>query len=52
MTHVEAQFLKEALRVMSGSQQVADSLSDLQSTLLVEEQKLSHRNDARTAGTD
>ena len=38
--HLKAEFLKEAIRVMSGSQHVADSLSDLQSTLLSEQQKL------------
>ena len=37
---LKAEFLKEAIRVMSGSQQVAESLSDLQSTLLAEQQKL------------
>ena len=38
--HLKAEFLKEAIRVMSGSQHVADSLSDLQSTLLSEQQRL------------
>ncbi len=38
--HLKAEFLKEAIRVMSGSQHVADSLSDVQSTLLSERQRL------------
>lgn len=38
--HLKAEFLKEAIRVMSGSQHVADSLSDVQSTLLSEQQRL------------
>ena len=38
-SRLKAEFLKEAIRVMSGSQQVAESLSDLQSTLLAEQQK-------------
>ena len=38
--HLKAEFLQEAIRVMSGSQHVADSLSDLQSTLLSEQQRL------------
>ena len=38
--HLKAEFLKEAVRVMSGSQHVADSLSDVQSTLLSEQQRL------------
>ncbi len=40
IVHLKAEFLKEAFRVMSGSQHVADSLSDLQSTLLSEQQML------------
>ena len=38
--HLKAEFLKEAIRAMSGSQHVADSLSDVQSTLLSEQQRL------------
>lgn len=38
--YVKASFLKEAVRVMSGSQQMAESLADLQSTLLTEKQRL------------
>ena len=40
VAHLKAEFLKEAVRVMSGSQHIADSLSDLQATLLTEQQKL------------
>lgn len=40
VAHLEAEFLKEAVRVMSGSQGFADSLSDLQATLQYEHQKL------------
>lgn len=40
LTHLQAEFMKEAVRVMSGSQQLADSLADLQSTLLIEQQRL------------
>ena len=40
LSYLKADFLKEAVRVMSGSQHVADSLSDLQSTLLTEQQRL------------
>jgi len=46
VAHIEAQFLKEALRVMSGSQHLSDSLSDLQSTLLIQQQKLSKWGEA------
>ena len=34
MGHIKAEFLREAVRVMSGSQHIADSLSDIQATLL------------------
>ena len=47
---LKAEFLEEAMRVMSGSQHVADSLSDLQSTLLSEQQKLTP--DRSSAGFD
>ena len=47
--HLKAEFLKEAIRVMSGSQHVADSLSDLQSTLLSEQQKLTPDGPQRDA---
>ena len=47
--HLKAEFLKEAIRVMSGSQHVADSLSDLQSTLLSEQQKLTPDRPQRDA---
>ena len=40
LSYLKADFLKEALRVMSGSQHFADSLADLQSTLLSEKQRL------------
>lgn len=40
IAHLEAEFLKEAARVMSGSQGFADSLSDLQATLQYENQKV------------
>ena len=40
LSYVKASFLKEAVRVMSGSQQIAESLADLQSTLLTEKQRL------------
>ncbi len=33
VSHLESEFLREATRVMSGSQALADSLSDVQSTL-------------------
>ena len=38
--YLKAEFLKEAIRVMSGSQHVADSLSDVQSTLLSQQKRL------------
>lgn len=41
--NLEAEFLKEARRVMSGSQGFADALSDLQSTLRYEQQKIASR---------
>lgn len=34
MGHIKAEFLREAVRVISGSQHIADSLSDIQATLL------------------
>ena len=40
LSYLKADFLKEAVRVMSGSQHIADSLADLQSTLLAEKQRL------------
>ena len=40
LTYLKAAFLKEAVRAMSGSQHIADSLADLQSTLLAEKQRL------------
>lgn len=48
-SRLKAEFLKEAIRVMSGSQHVADSLSDLQSTLLSEQQRL--RSDGSQRGS-
>ena len=35
---LEAEFLREAARVMSGSKAIADSLSDFQATFLVHQQ--------------
>ena len=45
--HIKAAFLKEAVRVMSGSQHMADSLSDLQATLLHEKQRLTEDHPER-----
>lgn len=47
LAHLEGLFLQEAVRVMSGSKAVADSLADMQATLLLETQALkSSRVDA------
>ena len=46
---LKAEFLKEAIRVMSGSQHVADSLSDLQSTLLSKQQRLTSDGSQRAS---
>ena len=46
---LKAEFLKEAIRVTSGSQHVADSLSDLQSTLLSEQQRLTSDESQRVS---
>ena len=43
--YLKASFLEEAVRVMSGSQHIADSLADLQSTLLTEMQRLDSARD-------
>ena len=40
LTYIKAAFLKEAMRVMSGSKSIADSLADIQATLLSEKQRL------------
>lgn len=40
---LEAQFLHEATRVMSGSKAMADSLSDVQSVMLLENAKIAQR---------
>ncbi|MCY4029878.1 MAG: hypothetical protein OXH75_26625 [Acidobacteria bacterium] len=52
VAHLEAEFLKEAVRVMSGSQHLAESLADLQATLLIEQQKLTKRDEGTTEATD
>lgn len=49
---LEAEFLTEAMRVMSGSKAVADSLADIQATLLFHQQQLSEQQAARAASPD
>ena len=46
-SHLKAEFLKEAIHVMSGSQHIADSLSDVQSTLLSEHQRVTTDRSSR-----
>ena len=42
--HLESEFLKEATRVMSGSQGLADSLSDIHSVLQYQNQQIAFRS--------
>ena len=48
LNYLKADFLREAVRVMSGSQHIAESLADFQSTIITEKQRLDM---ARAVGT-
>ena len=57
ISNLEADFLKESARVMSGSRGLADSLSDTQSTLQyglqwVREHSVKHADAARNSNDD
>ena len=43
LNRLEAEFLHEATRVMSGSKAISDSLADMQSTLLLASAKIAKR---------
>lgn len=47
VSHLESEFLREATRVMSGSQALADSLSDIRTTLLSGAQMTRERKENR-----
>ena len=47
VSHLESEFLREATRVMSGSQALADSLSDIQATLAYGAQMARERQENR-----